>query len=129
MCNNKYYILIIYLDFPVAITPTYLWCKVLECVRRFIPLHDYKSCRDIFKMLLEVVKRIPHAHSSYPAQLETEVFCNVNKTNGKHKLLASEYSSGDNSLTEEPTQGGNSAGYISFNFYLRLCSIKNKSEI
>ena len=54
-------------------TPTYLWCKVLECVRRFIPLHDYKSCRDIFKMLLEVVKRIPHSHSSYPAQLETEL--------------------------------------------------------
>ena len=79
-------------------TPTYLWCKVLECVRRFIPLHDYKSCRDIFKMLLEVVKRIPHSHSSYPVQLETELI-HV-KSTSKHKLL-NDYSSGDNSLNEE----------------------------
>jgi hypothetical protein len=81
-------------------TPTYLWCKILECIRRFIPLHDYKSCRDIFKMLLEVVKRIPHSHSSYPIQLETELL--LTKSNSKHKLL-NDYTSGDNSLNDEFT--------------------------
>jgi hypothetical protein len=53
-------------------TPTYLWIKILECVQKFIPLHDYKSCRDIFKMLLEVVKRLPHSSSSYPPQSEVD---------------------------------------------------------
>ncbi len=84
----------------VKTTPTYLWCKILECIRRFIPLHDYKSCRDIFKMLLEVVKRIPHSNSSYPIQLETELL--MTKSNSKHKLL-NDYTSGDNSLNDEFT--------------------------
>jgi hypothetical protein len=85
-------------------TPTYLWCKILECVRRFIPLHDYKSCRDIFKMLLEVVKRIPHSHGAYPVQLETELsfIKPAALLMSKHKLL-SDYTSGDNSLTEDDT--------------------------
>lgn len=74
-------------------TSTYLWCKILECIRRFIPLHDYKSCRDIFKMLLEVVKKIPHSDSSYPPTLETEQFSI--KSAIKHKL--NDYSS-DNSF-------------------------------
>ena len=74
-------------------TSTYLWCKILECIRRFIPLHDYKSCRDIFKMLLEVVKKIPHSDSSYPPTLKTELFSI--KSAIKHKL--NDYSS-DNSF-------------------------------
>lgn len=66
-------------------TNTYIWCKILECIRNFIPLHDYKSCRDIFKMLLEVVKRIPHSNSSYPPHLETELL--FIKSARKHKFL------------------------------------------
>ncbi len=85
-------------SFEFKATPTYLWCKILECIRRFIPLHDYKSCRDIFKMLLEVVKKIPHSHSSYPIQLETELL--LIKKESNHKLL-NDYTSGDNSLNDE----------------------------
>jgi hypothetical protein len=71
-------------------TNTFIWCKVLESIRKFIPSHDYKSCRDIFKMLLEVVKRIPHSNSSYPPHLETELL--FIKSAHKHKLL-SDYNS------------------------------------
>ncbi len=53
-------------------TSPYLWYKVMECIRKCIPLHDYKACRDIFKMLLELIKRIPHSNSSYPPPLESE---------------------------------------------------------
>ena len=53
-------------------TPPFIWCKVIECIIRFIPTQDYKTCRDIFKMLLEVVKRIPHANSSYPVHYEND---------------------------------------------------------
>jgi hypothetical protein len=53
-------------------TSPYLWYKVMECIRKCIPMHDYKACRDIFKMLLELVKRIPHSSSSYPPPLESE---------------------------------------------------------
>lgn len=67
-------------------TNPYIWCKVLECIRNFIPLHDYKSCRDIFKMLLEVVKRIPHEKTNFPPQLETELL--FPKSARKHKLSA-----------------------------------------
>lgn len=54
-------------------TNTFLWLKVLEAIRKFIPNHDYKSCRDIFKMLLEVIKRIPHSDSCFPPPLESEL--------------------------------------------------------
>lgn len=67
-------------------TNTFIWCKVLELIRKFIPSHDYKSCRDIFKMLLEVLKRIPHSNSSYPPHLETELL--FIKSANKHKLLS-----------------------------------------
>ena len=53
-------------------TSPYLWLKVMECVRKCTPLHDYKACRDIFKMLLDLVKRIPHSSSSYPPILKSE---------------------------------------------------------
>lgn len=53
-------------------TPPFIWCKIVECIIRFIPAQDYKTCRDIFKMLLEVVKRIPHANSSFPAHYDNE---------------------------------------------------------
>jgi len=55
-------------------TSTYLWCKVLETVRQFIRLYDYKSCRDIFKSLLDVVKRIPHSSSSFPPQPDVDKY-------------------------------------------------------
>jgi hypothetical protein len=66
-------------------TSTYTWCKILEYVRSFVPLNDYKSCRDIFRMLLEVIKRIPHSNSSYPPHLETEFL--FDKENKRRKLL------------------------------------------
>ena len=66
-------------------TPTYIWCKVLEFIRRLIPTLDYKSCRDIFKMLLELAKRIPHSNSSVPPPLENEILCG-SKSSVKHKL-------------------------------------------
>jgi hypothetical protein len=53
-------------------TSPYIWYKVLECIRKCIPMHDYKACRDIFKMLLELVRRIPHPSSSYPPPLVSE---------------------------------------------------------
>lgn len=65
-------------------TSTYLWCKVLETVRKFIRLHDYKSCRDIFKSLLDVVKRIPHSSSSFPPQPDVDKYLSGPK---KPKLL------------------------------------------
>lgn len=67
-------------------TNTFIWCKVLESIRKFIPIHDYKSCRDIFKMLLEVIKRIPHSNSSFPPHLETELL--FIKSPNKRKLLS-----------------------------------------
>ena len=66
-------------------TPTYIWCKILEFIRRLIPTLDYKSCRDIFKMLLELTKRIQHSNSSVPPPLENEILC-VSKSGVKHKL-------------------------------------------
>lgn len=64
----------------------YLWCKILECIQNFITQHDYKSCRDILRMLLEVVKKIPHDESSIPPQLESEVM--VSKSVRRNKLAA-----------------------------------------
>ncbi|CAF0729586.1 unnamed protein product [Brachionus calyciflorus] len=75
-------------------TNPYIWCKVLECIKNFISLHDYKSCRDIFKMLLEVVKKIPHENSSLPPQLETEFL--FPKSARKHKLISE-----DNTFDDE----------------------------
>lgn len=51
---------------------TYIWCKVLEFIRKLIPSLDYKSCRDIFKMHLDVIKKMPHSNSSVPPPLENE---------------------------------------------------------
>ncbi len=74
-------------------TSTFIWCKVLEFIQKLIPSLDYKSCRDIFKMLLEVVKKVPHSNSSVPPPLENE--SNLSgatlaiATGGKHKLLDS----------------------------------------
>ncbi len=65
-------------------TTPYIWCKVLEFIRRLIPSLDYKSCRDIFKMLLEVVKRIPHSNSYLPLPLENETL--FGKLSNKHKI-------------------------------------------
>lgn len=62
----------------------YLWCKILECIQNFITQHDYKSCRDILRMLLEVVKKIPHDESSIPPQLESEVM--ISKLARRNKL-------------------------------------------
>ncbi len=53
-------------------TSPYIWLKVMECIRKCVPLYDYKACRDIFKMLVELVKRIPHSSSSFPPPLESE---------------------------------------------------------
>lgn len=61
----------------VKATNTFMWLKVLEAVKNFIPQHDYKSCRDILKMLLEVIKRIPHSESSFPDPLETELSLSI----------------------------------------------------
>lgn len=68
----------------VKATNTFMWLKVLEAVKNFIPQHDYKSCRDILKMLLEVIKRIPHSESSFPDPLETEL--SLSKSPKKRKL-------------------------------------------
>lgn len=65
-------------------TTPYIWCKVLEFIRKLIPGLDYKSCRDIFKMLLEVVKRIPHSNSDLPLPLENEIL--FTKSINKHKI-------------------------------------------
>jgi hypothetical protein len=65
-------------------TTPYIWCKVLDFIRRLIPTLDYKSCRDIFKMLLEVVKRIPHSNSNIPLPLENEIV--FTRSINKHKL-------------------------------------------
>lgn len=79
----------------VVIKPTniFVWCKVLEAIRKYIPEHDYKSCRDIFKMLLEVIKRIPHSNSSFPPPLETELFFLNKPSTRKRKLLLDDYNS------------------------------------
>lgn len=64
----------------------YIWCKILDCIRNFITQHDYKSCRDILRMLLELVKKIPHDESSVPPQLESEAW--FSKSARKNKLVA-----------------------------------------
>jgi hypothetical protein len=81
-------------------TPPYLWLKILECVQKFIPLHDYKSCRDIFKMLLEVVKRLPHSSSSYPPQLEADTLL---KSPNKRLI---DYSENDYEINSADVQSG-----------------------
>lgn len=81
-------------------TNTFIWGKILECIRNFIPRHDYKSCRDIFKMLLDVVKRIPHSNSSYPPHLETELL--FIRSARKHKLF-NEYNTFDDEFINLPT--------------------------
>lgn len=67
----------------ISDTPTHVWCSVLEFIQKLIPGLDYKSCRDIFKMLLEVAKKIPHSNSSIPPPLENE---NVTVFTRKHRL-------------------------------------------
>ena len=47
--------------------------------------HTHKSCKYIYKMLLELTKRIPHSNSSVPPPLENEILC-VSKSSVKHKL-------------------------------------------
>ena len=76
-------------------TTPYIWLKVLDFVRSLIPSLDYKSCRDIFKMLLEVVKRIPHSNSYLPLPLENEFV--FGKSSNKHKI-DQEYDSSNNKL-------------------------------
>ena len=39
-------------------TNIYMWCKSLDYIKRIIPTLDYKSCRDVFKVLLECITRI-----------------------------------------------------------------------
>jgi len=76
-------------------TSTFIWCKVLEFIQKLIPSLDYKSCRDIFKMLLEVVKKVPHSNSSVPPPLENEsnLPSSIGSTRAsKHKLLDFEQS-------------------------------------
>lgn len=41
-----------------ANTSIYIWCKSLDYIKRIIPILDYKSCRDVFKVLLECIIRI-----------------------------------------------------------------------
>lgn len=64
-------------------TTPYIWCKVLEFIRRLIPNLDYKACRDIFKMLLDVIKKIPHSNSNLPLPLENEM--SFTKAINKHR--------------------------------------------
>ncbi len=48
---------------------TYVWCKSLEYICKFISTLDYKSCREIFKTLLELIKSLSQQlsnHSSLP---------------------------------------------------------------
>ena len=54
-------------------TPTFIWCKILEWLRRLIPRLDYKSCRDIFKIILEAVKRLSNSSSNLPPPLDNEM--------------------------------------------------------
>jgi hypothetical protein len=70
-------------------TSLYMWCKVLECIRMLLPKYDYKSCRDIFKMLLEVVKRVPHSYASLPPQLANEIDDLKVKTNDNQSMKRS----------------------------------------
>lgn len=60
-------------------TSSYLWHKVFECIYKCVPLHDYKTCRDIFKTLLELIKRLPHSNTSYPPVLRTELSVSKSK--------------------------------------------------
>lgn len=76
-------------------TTPYIWRKVLEFIQRLIPSLDYKTCRDIFKMLLEVVKRIPHSNSNLPLPLENEIV--FSKSSNKHKL-DHDYDSSNNKI-------------------------------
>ena len=39
-------------------TDIYIWCKSLEYIKKIIPTLDYKTCRDVFKVLLECITRI-----------------------------------------------------------------------
>ncbi len=39
-------------------TNIYIWCKSFDYFKRLIPISDYKSCRDVFKVLLESITRI-----------------------------------------------------------------------
>ncbi len=39
-------------------TNIYIWCKSIDYFKRLIPILDYKSCRDVFKVLLESITRI-----------------------------------------------------------------------
>ena len=80
-------------------TSTYLWYKILECVRKFIPHHDYKTCRDILKILLELVKRMPHSNSSYPSQLEADTLVRTNVAAPKRT-----YNESLDSLTQQQQQ-------------------------
>lgn len=69
-------------------TSTFIWCNVLKFIQKLIPSLDYKSCRDIFKMLLEAAKKMPHSNSSLPPPLEYEVGDSSGCTL-KHKLSES----------------------------------------
>lgn len=43
---------------------SYIWCKSFEYLKKFIEILDYKSCRDVFKILLDVVKHLSNKNNS-----------------------------------------------------------------
>lgn len=63
---------------------TYIWCKTLEYIRKFIPIQDYKSCRDIFKILLEIIKKI--SQTSYSKLPDSNI--NVNNDTISDQIIS-----------------------------------------
>jgi hypothetical protein len=43
---------------------SYIWCKSFHYLKKFIQILDYKSCRDIFKILLDLVKHLSNRNNS-----------------------------------------------------------------
>lgn len=58
------------------INTVYTWCKAIEYVKKFIPINDYKSCRDVFKNFLEIIKHLSQKspNSTLPSTLRQAQF-------------------------------------------------------
>jgi hypothetical protein len=74
---------------PHHVNTVYVWCKAIEYVRKFIPINDYKSCRDVFKNLLEIIKHLSQKspNSTVPSTMRSAAFAAPTSTDNLIEIL------------------------------------------